>query len=205
MQGKTHAAVGTATYVFMCNKLPGKFDFLAVFVVIFASLLPDIDHPKSMVNKYVLPIKNERTRSVFYVCMGIILLWFDYIYTNKAVLKSIGAMLIAIGLSSHRNGLTHSVVGLMIFSCIIAYAEKEYTMAYLTYYFVIGYGMHLMCDMTTKKGIPFLYPFAKKKMKFPFTYKVGSKKGNVIEITLIFISLAYIGYKLPKLLGIKLW
>ena len=197
MEGKTHLGIGAVTYVAICNKLPGKFSLLGMFVVIVASLLPDIDHPKSMVNKYILPFKNGLTKRVMYVCIGILVLWFDYLFTKESSLRALGVAFIAIGFSSHRNGLTHSIFGLIIFTFIIKYIGKQYGILYIEYYFLIGYGMHLLCDMMTKKGIPLFYPLTKTKYKLPITYRVGSRVGQMIEGLLILLSIIYMVYKLP--------
>lgn len=194
MEGKTHAGIGAVTYVAICHELPGKFNMLGIFIVIFASLFPDIDHPKSIINQYVLPFKNGITKKVVYICLGIIVLWFDYIYTNEPALKAMGGSFIAIGISSHRNGLTHSLIGLIIFTFISGYIEEKYNINYMTQYFTIGYGMHLIGDMCTKKGIPLFYPFVKKKMKLPLTYKVGSKLGKFIEGFIMILGLVYVFY-----------
>lgn len=196
MEGKTHVGIGALTYIAICDRLPGKFNLLGIFVVVFASLLPDIDHPKSIINKYILPFKNGLTKKILYICLGIIVLWFDYLYVNEAGMKALGAVFIAIGLSSHRNGLTHSLMGLIIFGFIAGYIGEKYNMSYFIQYFLIGYGMHLVGDMCTKRGIPLFYPFIKKKMKFPMTYKVGSKFGRAIEGTLMILGLVYVAYRL---------
>jgi inner membrane protein len=199
MEGKTHAGIGAVTYIVICDKLPGKFNVLGLLIVIFASLLPDIDHPKSIVNKYILPFKNGATKKILYTCLGIIVLWFDYLYVNEAGMKALGGGFIAIGLSSHRNGLTHSLTGLIIFAFIAGYIGEKYNMLYLIQWFLIGYGMHLIGDMCTKRGIPLFYPFIKKKVKFPMTYSVGSKSGKFFEGILMIFGLVYTVYRLMKL------
>ena len=73
MTGKTHAGIGSVVYVAICNKLPGKFNYIGMIVVILASILADVDHPKSMINKYILPFKNKATKVTIYVCLGILI------------------------------------------------------------------------------------------------------------------------------------
>ncbi|GAA0787652.1 metal-dependent hydrolase [Hathewaya limosa] len=196
MQGKTHAAIGAATYVFFCNKLPGKFNILGMIITICSALLADIDHPKSIVNKYILPIKNEKTKRVFYATVGIIILGFDNIYVRDSGLKAIAAAFIAISLNSHRNGFSHSFLGFVCFSIIGSLLEVKSKIPYFTFYIVIGYAGHLIGDMFTKQGIPLFYPVNNKKVKFPMTYVVGSKKGNAIESVITMMIVLYIGYNL---------
>lgn len=197
MNGKTHAGIGLAAFVALSNKLPDGFSYLGMGVVVIASLLPDIDHPKSIMNRYILPFKNKGAKVTLYICSGIIVLYFDYIYTNQPAYKALGAALISVGLSSHRNGLTHSLLGMITFSFIVSYIENKYNLKNITCYFIIGYSLHLLCDMSTNRGVPLFYPFKNKKVKFPFTYRVGSKFGNFIELVLVIGGLVYVIYRLP--------
>ncbi|MCT8976416.1 metal-dependent hydrolase [Clostridium sp. CX1] len=197
MKGKTHAGVGIVTFLSLCNILPGKFNFIGIAVVVFASVLPDIDHPKSIINKYILPFKNKATKVTLYICLGIVVLWYDYLYTKEPAIKALGVSLITIAISSHRNGLTHSLSGMIIFSFITGYIGNMYGIHHLIYYFMIGYGMHLLCDMATNRGIPLLYPFRNKKVKLPITYKTNSRIGTTIEELLMIGGLLFTIYKLP--------
>ncbi|APM40912.1 metal-dependent hydrolase [Clostridium kluyveri] len=197
MKGKTHAGVGVVTFLSVYDILPGKFNYIGIFVVIFASILPDIDHPKSIINKYILPFRNKLTKIVFYSCLGTILLWYDYLYKGEPVIKAIGISFFIIALSTHRNGLTHSLTGMIMFSFIIGYLGNMYNLHYLVYYFIIGYGMHLLCDMITDRGVPLFYPFKNKKFKMPLTYKTNSKIGCTIEELLMIFGLLFTIYKLP--------
>jgi inner membrane protein len=203
MTGKTHAGIGIATYVALCNRLPGGFSYLGMTVVFVASLLPDIDHPKSMVNKYILPFKNKNTKVTLYLCSGIIVLWFDYLYANQPAYKALGAALIAIGLSSHRNGLTHSLLGMITFTFIVGYIANKYNLKHLTTYFILGYSTHLLGDMATNRGVPLFYPFKNKKVKLPLTYSVGTKMGTFIELVIVVVGLIYVIYKIPTITALN--
>lgn len=200
MTGKTHAGIGAVTYVALCDKIPGGFHYAGIGIVILASLLPDIDHPKSMMNKYILPFKNKAAKITLYACSGIIILWFNYLYNNSAMLVAAGLSFLFVAVSSHRNGLTHSLLGLIIFSSIVGYVGTGYHMPEVIYYFMLGYGIHLIGDMATNRGIPLFYPFKSKKVKFLLTYAVGSKKGKVIEEIIMALGLIYIVYRLPFIL-----
>ncbi|AYD39399.1 metal-dependent hydrolase [Clostridium fermenticellae] len=197
MKGKTHVGVGVVTFLSICNSLPGNFNFIGIIVVIFASLLPDIDHPKSIINKYILPFKNKNAKVVTYLCLGVIVLWYDYVYLKQPAFRALGVSLLIISLSSHRNGLTHSLSGMILFSFIAAYIGNMYHVHYMVYYFIIGYGMHLLCDMATSKGIPAFYPFRNKKVRLPITYKSNSKIGSTIEELIMIFGLLFTIYRLP--------
>ncbi|MBV4417981.1 metal-dependent hydrolase [Clostridium tyrobutyricum] len=197
MKGRTHAGMGVITFLSIYKFLPGGFNYLGMIVVLFASILPDIDHPKSIVNKYILPFKNKMTKVTLYGCIGAVLLWYNYLYLDKPIIKALGIVFIIIAVSSHRGGLTHSLMGMSLFSFVAGYIGNMYNIHYLVYYFMIGYGMHLICDMFTNMGVPLFYPFRKKKVKFPFTYKTNSKIGSAIEQLLMIGGLLFTIYKIP--------
>lgn len=199
MKGKTHAGVGIITVICTAGKIPGKLDYLGLVLVLIGSLLPDIDHPKSVINKYILPFDNKLTKVIIYSCAGVILLWYDYLHGGSYILKAVAVALLLIALSTHRNGLTHSISGMILFGFITGYIGNSYGIPYLVYYFMIGYGMHLICDMATNNGIPALYPFSKKKVKFPFTYKSNSKFGTALENIIIAAGLILAVMKLPAI------
>ncbi|MBL4936296.1 metal-dependent hydrolase [Clostridium sp. YIM B02515] len=197
MKGTTHAGIGLAVYTAVSDRLPGGFNYIGMAVVLGASLLPDIDHPKSLINRYILPFKNKGAKVTLYLCGGIIVLWFDYLYTNQPAYKALGAALIAVGLSSHRQGLTHSLLGMITFSFIIGYIGNKYNIKNITSCFILGYSLHLLGDMATNRGVPLFYPFKNKKMRLPLTYRVGSKLGNFIELVLVVSGLLYVIYRIP--------
>lgn len=197
MKGRTHAGMGILTFLSIYKLIPGGFSLFGMIIVVFSSILPDIDHPKSIINKYVLPFKNKMTKVTLYGCIGIILLWYDYLYLHKPIVRALGIIFIIIAISSHRSWLTHSLIGMSMFSFIAGYIGNIYNIRYLIYYFMIGYGMHLICDMFTNRGVPLFYPFRKKKVKFPFTYNTNSKIGSAIEQLLMIGGLLFTIYKIP--------
>ncbi|MCR1934415.1 metal-dependent hydrolase [Clostridium tepidum] len=197
MKGKTHAGVGIAVFLSIYSRLPGNFSYFGLLVVFISSLLPDIDHPKSIFNKYILFFKNKTSKIAFYSCSGVLVFWYDYLYTREPALKALAIMLIVIAISSHRNGLTHSLFGMIIFAFIAGYLGNMYNIHYIVYYLFIGYGSHILCDMATNRGVPLLYPFSKKKFKFPVTYKSNSKIATLIETILTTLVLIFTIYKLP--------
>ncbi|MBE6067229.1 MAG: metal-dependent hydrolase [Clostridium lundense] len=199
MKGKTHAGVGIVTYLLLYNKLPDKVSLTGLAVVTFASLLPDIDHPKSIINQYILPFKNKMTKVVLYACSGIIFLWYSFLYDKEPYIKTIGIFLILIAVSSHRKGLTHSLMGMILFAFQIAYIGNVYEIRNLIYYFMLGYGLHLLCDMATNRGVPLLYPFKEKNIKLPITFKTNSFIGNFIETLIIVAGLLYVIYSFPSI------
>jgi len=200
MKGKTHAGVGASVFVFICSILPGKFELINLVFAIMGSILPDIDHPKSFINKYLLPFRNQATKVTLFCALGILMLYIDSFYKSTAIFKVLGISLILIGLSTHRMGFTHSILGLAVFTIILAFIAKAYNLLFLELYFSGGFLVHLICDMFTKRGVPLFYPFSNKKYWLPLSYTTGSYVGNLIEGAIIVMSIAYIVYTLPKLL-----
>ena len=199
MKGKTHAGIGILAFITIYNKLPIKMELSGLAVVTLASLLPDIDHPKSIINKYILPFKNKMTKVTLYACIGIIILWYSFLYNGEDYLKAIGILFILISISSHRKGLTHGLTGLIIFSFLAGYIGNIYNVDNIIYYFMLGYGLHLICDMVTDRGIPLFYPFKEKNIKFPLTFKTNSKIGNTVEDIIAIVGLIYVVYRLPSI------
>lgn len=200
MKGKTHAGIGVSVFVYLCNLLPGKFKIINLVFAILGSILPDIDHPKSFVNKYLLPFRNQATKVTFFCSLGILMLYLDNLYKSTSLLKIFGISLILIGCSTHRMGLTHSILGLVLFTSVLAFFAKVYNLLFVEVYFFSGFLFHLLCDMLTKRGVPLLYPFKSEKYRVPITYSTGSYIGNIIEGAIIVMSITYTVYTLPKLL-----
>ena len=199
MTGKTHLSAGISAFMYLSDKLPGKYAFLSLIFAAIGSLFADIDHPKSIINKYLLPFRNNRNKVIFYLTVGIVLLYLDDKYMTSMVVKIAGLSSIMIGLSSHRNGFTHSIFGMLIFTLIVLTFGKTYNFENIYIYFFVGYILHLICDMCTKKGVPLLYPINNKKMKFPLAYSSNSKRGKLTEEIVVLCCIIYCTLKLPTL------
>ncbi|GAA0125194.1 MULTISPECIES: metal-dependent hydrolase [Clostridium] len=199
MTGKTHLSVGVTTFMYFSDKLPGKYVLLSLLFTIIGSMFPDIDHPKSILNKYLLPFRNNTTKVVVYLFVGILIIYLDTTYKGSMIFKIMGISSILIALSPHRTGFTHSVFGALMTTFIVAAFSKAYDFKNLQYYFMLGYIGHLICDMCTRKGVPLLYPIKNNKFKFPMAYSSSSKRGKFIENIIILSSIIYSTLKLPTL------
>lgn len=203
MTGKTHVGMGAAVGIAVSSKIPGELSIMALVILIISSLLPDVDHPKSIFNKYILPVKSKMVKISVYAGIGIILIIFNILYSNIPELMVIGMVLIIIAFSSHRIGFTHSILGMIVFAFISNYIALKYNNTNLVYYFIAGYSTHIIGDMCTNRGVPLFYPLKDKNIKFPFTFRVGSSNGKFIEDVIIIISILYIVYRLPMILQLK--
>jgi inner membrane protein len=197
MTGKTHLGIGIMATVILSEHLPLNLSLSALGVCAFSALLPDIDHPKSMINKYILPIKNKAVKVTIYITLGIFLVLLNHFYFNYIYLRLLGIFFVLIGVSSHRNGVTHSLSGFLCFTAIFGYAAVSYGFRDDIFAFAVGYGTHLLADMFTNRGIPLFFPFSKKKFKMPITFAVGSWWGNLLENLITAGGLIYLTWRLP--------
>lgn len=197
MTGKTHLGIGVMATVILSEYTKVDLSLTSLGVCAFASLLPDIDHPKGLINKYILPVKSKWIKITFYFTLGIFVLIMNHFYMNYFYLRSLGIFLILIGISTHRNGITHSITGLLCFLGIFGNFAVKYDLINTIIPFTIGYGAHIICDMFTNRGVPLFYPFKKTKYKMPLTYSVGSWRGNLFEGIVTAAGLIYLVWRLP--------
>lgn len=200
MTGKTHLGIGVISTVILSQYISYDLSIGALLICSISSLLPDIDHPKGIINKYILPMKNKEFKMAIYITVGIFLIVLNYFYFNNIYLNSMGIFVILIGISSHRDGITHSITGLLCFAGVFGVLAVTNNFSGLIIPFAIGYGTHLISDMFTKRGVPLLYPFKNKKFKMPITFTVGSAFGNLMEGIIISAGLIYIVLRLPLLI-----
>src|SRR6056297_1661957 len=74
----------------------------------------------------------------------------------------------------HR-GIFHSFTFLIIL-IVLGFVFLEEFRQEILFGFLIGYGLHLIADSFTKKGVRFFYPFSKKKFRFLGGIRTGGKK-----------------------------
>lgn len=202
MTGKTHLGIGLLTAVIILDKEIIGITPLSVLICILASLLPDADHPQGVFNKYVLPIRNKSVKLGIYLSLGILIIGLNYLYFAYPHMYALGFILIMIGISPHRQGITHSLVGFILFVYIVGYGSKDLETIErkrIIITFISGYGSHIISDMFTNRGVPLFYPFSKIKIKMPFTFRVGSKTGNLIEMIIIALGIIYLTFKIPMM------
>lgn len=201
MTGKTHFGIGVMSTIILSESIHLTLSLPVLGICALASLLPDIDHPQGVINKYILPMKKKEFKIVLYITIGSFLIAFNYFYFNYPYIMATGIFFILIGLSTHRDGITHSLTGLLCFIGVIGFWGNSYGYRSFPVPFVIGYGTHLLGDMFTSKGVPLLYPFMKKKYKMPLTFATGSWIGNLVEGGLIAAGLVYLIFQLPAIMS----
>ena len=81
----------------------------------------------------------------------------------------------------HRT-ITHSLLALVVTTAVIFALDP-----YIAFVWFINYLLHLLADSLTKMGVPFLYPFKKKKYGLKL-FKTGKGGDYLFQ----FLSVAYI-------------
>lgn len=177
MQGRTHLAIGLAGYVAMTHgfALPG------LLAAGFGSLLPDIDHPNSMLSRRINPVKAiPRSILLILAAIGFMLLWEK----DRSMPLWIPEVIIAFAFIKHR-GITHSLVGLGLVA-LIGYFIFPLKLKYV----LLGYALHLAADMTTDSGIQLFWPLDKH---IGLTLlKTGSFISNTIEFGIILLLIRFV-------------
>lgn len=82
----------------------------------------------------------------------------------------------------HRT-ITHSLLFLLISSALVGIFNID--MAILWF---IAYGLHLIADSFTKMGVPFFYPFIKKRYGAKLVYASGAEDLFILVVAIYIIS-----------------
>ena len=172
MTGPTHIVVGlscTLAVVKLGGILP---DALSILAVIFGSLAPDIDSPRSSIAKPGYFFNR----------------FFPRIVTD---LMNVGGQFVSVIIRhwlGHRGALHWPATAAIIFLI----AEWSEIPAFL--WFSLGYASHILADFCTKGGIAIFAPFYRKTIRWS-----PIKTGSIFEfficiVLLIFLIVAGIEY-----------
>lgn len=229
MLGKTHRLggimIGSLTPIIIENTLNIPIDNLMIFTSVtmiggaVGSLLPDLDHPNSIISKKLKPVSKvvrefAHHRGITHtllgwIIFGIISLIISYLsvnyligninYYEKVGMALTGGLIISSTIAfiiNSFNKYTHitekkeikkiSAIGFLFgFFLVLIFDKKvlEYVPIYLLAMF-LGYGIHILYDMFTISGVPFLYPFNKRIFRFS-----KFKTGGIIEVVASIISI----------------
>lgn len=177
MDGKTHRTAGICTGLVIASNYmliePYSLYKAVPCVALVAgstlgSLLPDIDHPDSMIGRKVKPISIMLNKGLGH--RGIMHSPFIYMLIF---------MLFSILIESQVSGMYLKTI---LMSFMIGLLSGTFS--------------HLFLDILTIGGIPLIYPFTKKKIRI-FKFKSGSKMSKFITSGLfIGITVISLGNKL---------
>lgn len=143
---------------------------------LFGTILPDIDHPKSILGRIFFPIskylnKNHGHRTL----------------THSLIFILCSALCFYLGLRS-----------LTFFSPDLKYGA-------MTYFFTLGILSHSIFDMMTEQGVLFLYPFKKNPFVIGADPSKRFKAGNHQTSVLIFSSFIFLGAFMQPLIKNGAW
>lgn len=204
------------------------FYFPLILFMIFASILPDIDHPGSEVGKYFKPIgKLLPHRGVTHSILGTLIvisiinfvLKYNNIYSMFLVIGAIFGWNISkkifqkhiYAIDEHTKGLvskqqTEFVFGVLNFIInfflliILALIWKKQFANEIFTLISFGYAAHLLGDFVTIEGIPLFWPI---KQKFGLKlFRTGGAIEGFIGFCLFFINI-YLFYKFGE--QFKIW
>mgnify|MGYP001093810091 CR=1 FL=1 len=191
MNCKGHIVIGMAAAValFPVIDIPIRMSTLALAAI--GSLIPDLDHPSSVLNQKILPINNKKTKKLVYGLIGSFVVVLNYIHYQMVALYILGIIIFLIGRSKHR-GFTHSALGLFLFMLTIKLLTNDYGFIYEGWSFITGYFSHLFIDFFTEAGIAIFYPIESDHYGAPFRFKTGSVAEKIICV----LAMSVIGYKI---------
>ncbi|MBM7554344.1 metal-dependent hydrolase [Thalassobacillus pellis] len=164
---------------------PGDtMDVILFFVfVLFGSLLPDIDTPRSRLG-------NKFWRGLVLVFLLILLAYLffpEVLNTYRDEMKIFVWMMIPVFvmIQGHRK-MTHSFLFLIVLwgycQIIVQFLGVPW---FFLYGLLAGAVSHLAGDYLTKRGIPLFYPISKKYFRFLFTFRTGSNIEKIIVTVLV--------------------
>mgnify|MGYP000895447631 CR=1 FL=1 len=179
MTGKTHMAIGVAAGLTLSIGQPIENQVLLMAASAIGSLIPDLDHPKSKLNQKILIINNNFIRALFYISIGIGLIYLG-VATRNNVFRLLGTTMIMVGISSHRS-FTHSLLGFILFASIVYLTSFKYGLSEVYKGFDIGYILHLVLDFFTPMGIQLFFPLD-KHISSPITIKSNGLLEHIILI-----------------------
>ncbi len=181
MNGKTHVAIGMAAALTISAGQPLERQLGIIAAAAISSLIPDLDHPKGKLNQKILLFNNKFYRTLFYLSLGSV---FMYLYFSQGIkpFLLLGITSFLIGVSTHR-GFTHSILGFLISTFIVALGTVNYGLSSIYSGFIIGYVLHLIGDFFTPKGIKLFYPL-NYKISSPITISTNSKLEEILVLVL---------------------
>ncbi len=147
MNWRGHIAASFVAYIFLVFvfQLPAPTSIAALVLLAFASILPDFDHPQSVI------------REVFSIIMGFfsvgaLVLFLEFQPIIKIALSCIGGVLVYLGMKNiplrhrGRDSLHQwSVCLLFVGLCALVFYLIGISLRFLPF-LLVGYGVHLLTD-----------------------------------------------------------
>ncbi|WP_079525553.1 metal-dependent hydrolase [Halobacillus hunanensis] len=195
MMASGHQVVGFTCGVAALTYLPEldhtSYETALYFLcVLFGSLLPDIDTPRSTLGKWFWRILLTFLLAtvILYLCAPSIL----EMYRDELSIFAMLILPILVMVRSHRK-MTHSVLFIFLIGGY-CYLIASFLAVPLNYFIglLVGVCSHIIGDFITKKGIPLMYPFSKKHFRFIATFTTGSTAEKIIVIALVVVNICFL-------------
>lgn len=147
-----------------------------LFSCFLGTILPDIDHPKSMLGRIFFPISKYLNKHHGHRTL-----------THSLVFIFCSALLYYLGLRS------------------LSFLIPDLKYGAMTYFFTCGILSHSIFDMMTEQGVLFLYPFKKNPFVIGADPSKRFKAGNHQTSVLIFSSFVFLGAFMQPLIKNGAW
>lgn len=164
MKGSTHFFTGLAAVSLITH------DYISLGAAALGALMPDIDHPDSMISREMTPGMTHGRIGRGIASIVLLGAWYQ---TRLPLLLAAGIAFLVLTFIPHR-GVTHSFLGMAV-----AWLGIK-ALGWPQVPFLIGYCVHLVEDVLTPSGIPLLYPY-QKRMRVPLV-RTGSVADRLIGL-----------------------
>ena len=171
MNATTHAVFGVAALAGACLLVGEVPPLYAYPVAAVAAWVPDVDNPRSRLGNGLSRTKSPILNAV--VCPAS----WALRAVSFTLFRTVG----------HRT-LTHSLLGIALFVVLISPIAPLSAALFLA--LVAGYASHLVADALNAKGVPLLWPAARRMRLLPR----GVRSGGIAEVVVALVAAMAAGY-----------
>ena len=134
-----------------------------------------------LIGLYIIDFLKIKKKILFMIILLFFSIFPDVDESSSKIFKKLKPFSYLAALFGHRN-IFHTIYFPIAISLVLFILNlKLISLAVL-----IGYSLHIILDLTTKKGIALFYPLSKKKIRG--FIKVGSLVENILLIILIILA-----------------
>ena len=199
MTAKTHIACGACLTMLMTRPDNIKYLTLGLAGGVIGSIIPDIDSKNSETNQLFDKVS---IITILTIVICFLLEYFFNIGLDKLIFKknNIEEIIITsilffvmciIGSRTNHRSLTHSILGIIIFSFIVNISLPKI----FVQTFIIGYISHIMLDLLNHKGLKIFFPF-KKRLCLDLCDSDGIVNNIIFYLSVIFLFVIMINYSI---------
>lgn len=168
MTGKTHMlggiAFGATSALIAKTVAPDIISNVQLGAIVMGStvgsLIPDIDHPSSLISRKIPPVA--------------------FLYRIVAAIDKLVAKLLHSSYSMGHRGITHSMIPVTTLLALLCFFGNQLQIFYLLFGLLIGCYSHIAFDMLNPSGVPILLPISKKRFRL-IPKKIAIPTKNVAD------------------------